>query len=154
MHVMAWHDASGKRLDQYPRPSVAVDVALLTVEADRLAVLLHHGVDPYDGSRRWSLPGGFVHPDERLADTVRRVLRDKCGIAGLVPRQLQVFDDPDRDPRGWVMSVAHAASVPVASLSPALDGRPDLRLVAVQPGSPIRLEKLRGQKGQIGRAHV
>ena len=26
---------------------------------------------------------------------------------GLHPRQLHVFDDPDRDDRGWVLSVAH-----------------------------------------------
>jgi len=147
MHNMVWRDTSGKSLDEYPRPSVAVDVALLTVEADELAVLLLRGIDPYDGSRRWSLPGGFVHPGEMLADTVRRVLRDKCGIAGLGPRQLRVFDDPERDPRGWVMSVAHAATVPAGSLKSAMDGRPDLRLVAVQPGSPVRLEKLRGQRG-------
>ncbi len=147
MHDMVWRDASGKSLERYPRPSVAVDVALLTVTADRLAVLLLDGVDPYDGSRRWSLPGGFVHPGERLADTVRRVLLHKCGIAGLEPRQLQVFDDPGRDPRGWVMSVAHAATVPGGSLASALDGRPELRLVAVLPGSPVRLEKLRGQRG-------
>jgi ADP-ribose pyrophosphatase YjhB (NUDIX family) len=147
MHSMVWRDASGTSLEGYPRPSVAVDVALLTVAADQLAVLLLHGLDPYDGTPRWSLPGGFVHPGERLEDTVRRVLLDKCGIAGLEPRQLQVFDDPERDPRGWVMSVAHAATVPGGSLASALDSRPDLRLVAVQPGSPVRLEKLRGQKG-------
>ena len=147
MHGMVWRDASGKSLEGYPRPSVAVDVALLTVAADRLAVLLLHGIDPYDGTPRWSLPGGFVHPGERLEDTVRRVLLDKCGIAGLEPRQLQVFDDPERDPRGWVMSVAHAATVPAGSLASALDSRPDLRLVAVQPGSPVRLEKLRGPEG-------
>ncbi len=29
------------------------------------------------------------------------------GIAGLEPRQLHVFDDPGRDDRGWVVSVAH-----------------------------------------------
>jgi 8-oxo-dGTP diphosphatase len=144
---MVWRDTSGKSLEEYPRPSVAVDVALLTVDADRLAVLLLRGVDPYDGTQRWSLPGGFVHPGERLADTVRRVLRDKCGIAGLEPRQLQVFDDPARDPRGWVVSVAHVATVPAGSLASALDGRPDLRLVAVQPGSPVRLERFGRQRG-------
>jgi len=147
MHSMVWRDSSGKRLDEYPRPSVAVDVALLTVHADAMAVLLVHGEDPYDGLQRWLLPGGFVHPGERLADTVRRVLRDKCGIEGLDPRQLLVFDDPQRDPRGWVMSVAHAATVPYVSLSTSLRERPDLRLVAIQPGSPGRVRRLRGQKG-------
>src|SRR5262252_8462295 len=91
-------DSVGRTLADYPRPSVAVDVALLTVASDALSVLLVYGVDPVDGMRRWSLPGGFVHDRQRLSDAVVRVLRDKHGIVGLTPRQLHVFDDPDRDP--------------------------------------------------------
>ena len=143
---MDWRDSSRRRLDEYPRPSVAVDVALLTVQDENLAVLLLHGLDPYDNSQRWSLPGGFVHPDERLADTVRRVLRAKCNIEGLEPRQLHVFDDPQRDPRGWVMSVAHAATVPHAPLSAAMADRRDLSLAPVAAGEPIRVRPPRGQR--------
>ena len=32
-------------------------------------------------------------------------------MRGLHPRQLHVFDDPDRDDRGWVLSVAHVEVV-------------------------------------------
>lgn len=32
-------------------------------------------------------------------------------MEGLHPRQLHVFDDPARDDRGWVLSVAHVAVV-------------------------------------------
>ena len=124
MHAMARRDSSSRRLEDYPHPSVAVDVALLTVADDTLRVLQLRGTDS-SGRPAWLLPGGFVHPGERLAETVRRVLHDKCGLDGLQPRQLHVFDDPGRDPRGWVMSVAHAVTVPYASLS--LKG--DLRLV-------------------------
>jgi ADP-ribose pyrophosphatase YjhB (NUDIX family) len=55
----------------------------------------------------WGLPGTFLHEGERLADAVDRSLRVKANVAGLQPRQLHVFDDPDRDDRGWVLSVAH-----------------------------------------------
>jgi len=122
-------DASGRRLEDYPHPSVAVDVALLTVADDALRVLQLRGTDP-SGRPAWLLPGGFVHPGERLAETVRRVLHDKCGLDGLEPDQLKVFDDPGRDPRGWVMSVAHAVTVPSASLSL----RRDLRLAPAAGG--------------------
>src|SRR5262245_44371994 len=122
------------RLEDYPHPNVAVDVALLTVD-ESLRVLQLRGTDPA-GRPTWLLPGGFVHPGERLAETVRRVLHDKCGLDGLRPRQLEVFDDPGRDPRGWVMSVAHAVTVPYPSLS--LSPKGDLRLVpaAAQHGMP------------------
>jgi 8-oxo-dGTP diphosphatase len=97
-------------LEQYPRPSVAVDTALLTVDADRLSVLL---VRHPEGDR---LPGTFLHEGETLAEAVIRSLRDKAGVTGLAPTQLRVFDAPDRDPRGRVLSVAHVDVVPARDL--------------------------------------
>ena len=38
-------------------------------------------------------------------------------MRGLHPRQLHVFDDPDRDDRGWVLSVAHVDVVRVDQLA-------------------------------------
>jgi 8-oxo-dGTP diphosphatase len=102
-------DGSGKTLADYPRPSVAVDTALLTLDRAG-AELLVLQVRRTDDSG-WALPGTFLHPGERLADAVDRSLRDKAGVSGLRPRQLHVFDDPKRDDRGWVLSVAHLAVV-------------------------------------------
>lgn len=42
-----------------------------------------------------------------MADAVNRSLQTKANVRGLRPHQLQVFDDPARDDRGWVLSVAH-----------------------------------------------
>ena len=105
---MTYIDSSGRTLDDYPRPSVATDTAVLTISGGRLCVLLTLTNDAArGGAPEWRLPGTFLHPGETLADAVRRSLRDKAGIAGLEPRQLHVFDDPGRDDRGWVLSVAH-----------------------------------------------
>lgn len=101
-------DAQPSRpLTDYPRPSVAVDTAVFTVRGDELCVVL---VEGRDGRRR--LPGTFLHEGERLVDAVRRSLAAKAGIGGGEPRQLQVFDEPHRDDRGWVLSVAHAMALP------------------------------------------
>lgn len=114
-------DEAGRSLQDYPRPSVAVDTAVLTVpdETDpSLSVLLVRR----EGQHRrgqWLLPGTFVHPGETLADAALRALRDKAGVQGLHPRQLHVFDDPRRDDRGWVMSVAHVDVVPAERLQGA-----------------------------------
>ncbi len=105
-----YRDSSGRRLDDYPRPSVAVDTAVLTFEDEQLKVVLA-GM----GSAR-RLPGTFLHEGERLSDAVRRSIRDKVGIQGLQPQQLRVFDRPDRDDRGWVLSVAHLDVVPLRRL--------------------------------------
>lgn len=91
------------QLTQFPRPSVAVDTAVLCPVPGRgLHVLLTH---PGDGS--WQLPGSILRPQERLAEAVARCLREKARLVDRAPVQLHVFDQPDRDDRGWVISVAH-----------------------------------------------
>ncbi len=125
--TQVYRDRSGRRLEDYPRPSVAVDVALLTVlPADEPTL----GVLQVRGERRgWALPGTFLHPGERLVDAALRCLTDKAGVSGMHPRQLHVFDDPDRDDRGWVLSAAHVDACPVDRLA---DRTPDsTRLVPV-----------------------
>ena len=114
-------DRSGRALTDYPRPSVAVDTALLTLLPDEqgLPTLAVLEVRRQNG-RGWGLPGTFLHQGEQLIDSVRRALRNKAGVDGLQPRQLHVFDDPARDDRGWVLSVAHIDVVPLARLDARL----------------------------------
>lgn len=114
---MIWRDEDGRTLADHPRPSVAVDVALLTLD-DRgeLAVVVHARPGPHRRGR-WALPGTFLHEGERLRDAALRALRDKVGIHGRAPEQLAVFDAPDRDERGRVLSVAHVDLVPARRLT-------------------------------------
>ena len=107
---MGFLDAHGKTLTDYPRPSVAVDTAVLTVADEALCVALVER----DGGRR--LPGTFLHEEELLAEAVARSLRDRAGLRGVVPRQLHVFDAVDRDDRGRVLSVAHLIALPSSAL--------------------------------------
>lgn len=103
---MEWKDSNDKSLTDYPRPSVAVDVAVLTVDADSLKVL---AVPHRTGAP--ALPGTFLHPGERLSDAAARALSGKAGLDGVALHQLRMFDDPRRDDRGWVVSMAHGATV-------------------------------------------
>lgn len=127
-----FRDSKGHRLTDYPRPSVAVDTALLTPDPDQGLLVLEVKRENTSG---WGLPGTFLWPGERLADAVRRSLRVKAGVQGVEPHQLQVFDDPDRDDRGWVVSVAHWAVVPPERLDSRFAD--ETRLVPVD--SPGRL---------------
>ena len=124
---MNWKDDSGRSLADYPRPSLAVDVALLTVHTDeegdqQLSLLLHQRHGSF-ADEAWSLPGTFVRERERLAEAVQRAVAVKLGLRTRDPRQLAVFDDPDRDTRGRVVSVAHVDLLPERHLLAQQDGR-------------------------------
>ncbi len=109
------------QLQQYPRPSVAVDTAVLTPDPERGLLVLLVRRDTARRTDAWALPGTFLHQGETLAQAVLRSLRDKAGVSGRTPRQLHVFDDPERDPRGWVLSVAHVDLVAEWDLPPFRD---------------------------------
>ncbi|MCE7483494.1 NUDIX hydrolase [Microbacterium profundi] len=112
---------TSRPLESFPRPSVAVDTAVLTVVDRHVAVLLLPELE----SLPVRLPGTFLHEGELLADAVLRSLRQKAGVRGLAPRQLHVFDAVDRDDRGRVLSVAFIDVVRSSLL------RPDAMLVSV-----------------------
>ena len=128
---MSLRDANGKTLEDYPRPSVAVDTALLTLD-EAASELLVLQVRRDDGGG-WALPGTFLHEGEVLADAVVRSLSDKAGVRGLRPRQLYVFDEAGRDARGWVLSVGHVSVVQLARLDSRFVDRTRLMPVR-QPG--------------------
>ncbi len=94
--------------------AVTVDLAVLTLRADALHVLLvERGQEPYAG--RWALPGGFLLPEESAETAARRELAEETGLAdvtGLHLEQLRTYSEPDRDPRMRVVSVAFAALLP------------------------------------------
>jgi 8-oxo-dGTP diphosphatase len=130
-----YRDSIGKTLADYPRPSVAVDAALLTVmpDGDCLSVLQVRRDGAADADPAgWGLPGTFLHGGEVLIDAVQRCLRGKAGVEGTRPRQLHVFDKPDRDDRGWVLSVAHMDVV----RPERLDGRIEAQTRIVPADNP------------------
>ena len=102
-------------LTSYPRPNVAVDLVLLTVgnlDADderrpRLSVVVQRRADG-----RAVLPGRFVRERRTMIETAAEVLAEKLDIRPrrrLTMTMIDVYDDPSRDDRGWVVSVAYTA---------------------------------------------
>jgi 8-oxo-dGTP diphosphatase len=89
---------------------LTTDVVLFTIQQERLKVLLvRRASKPYKGS--WALPGGFVQEGESLAECARRELLEETGVDEAYLEQLYTFGDPDRDPRGRVVTVAYFALV-------------------------------------------
>jgi 8-oxo-dGTP diphosphatase len=97
-------------VSKFERPSVAVDVALLSVSDGALFTrVVRRDEHPFKG--RWALPGGFVKMDESLDAAAGRVLSEKAGLKGVYLEQLYTFGHPGRDPRTRVLSVAYCALV-------------------------------------------
>src|SRR5262245_11049771 len=98
---------------RYPHPSVTADVIAFTQGADGglYVLLIQRGREPFAG--QWALPGGFCVPGESVEQSAIRELEEETGLKGLYLEQLRTFSTPGRDPRGWIISVAHMALVPL-----------------------------------------
>lgn len=106
--------ASSARISRpTPSVSVTVDLVIFTVRDDELQVLLvERGKDPYLG--KLALPGGYLRGKETLDDAALRELKEETGVDGsaLHLEQLRTYSDPDRDPRGRVITSAYLALGP------------------------------------------
>ena len=88
----------------FPRPSIATDIAIFTIKNDVLSiVLIERKEEPFG----WALPGGFLRPDENLEDCARRETEEETGVEPERLFHFGTFSEPGRDPRTWVVSVAY-----------------------------------------------
>ena len=87
---------------------VTVDVVIFALRDGELQVLLiQRAVEPFNG--RWALPGGFVRDGESLEEAARRELDEETGVRDVYLEQLFTFGEPNRDPRGRIVTVAYYA---------------------------------------------
>lgn len=92
------------------QPLTTVEVALFTVRAGELRVLLvRRTEEPFAGM--WALPGGGIDGvrDRDLESCARRTVREMAGTAGAYVEQLGSWGSATRDPRGWSASHVYLA---------------------------------------------
>jgi 8-oxo-dGTP diphosphatase len=99
-----------KAFDSYKNPSLAIDVVVFGYHNKTLSVLLlNRKEEPFKNG--WTLPGGFLQMEETFAAVCSRILTTKLGMSDVYAEQLYSFDDPERDPRGRVITVAYYAVI-------------------------------------------
>jgi 8-oxo-dGTP diphosphatase len=90
----------------YPRPALTVDCAVFApVDGSLEVLLIRRDQPPFEG--QWATPGGFVEIDEPVAEAAPRELAEETGMREVELVRFDVFDEPGRDPRGRMVSVAH-----------------------------------------------
>lgn len=90
---------------EYPRAMLTVDTAVFQQVYGQVQVLLvQRGVNPFKG--HWALPGGVIEMEETLQESAARELKEETGLEIRGLEQLRTYGDPQRDPRGRVVTVA------------------------------------------------
>lgn len=108
----------------YPLPACTVDMVIFTIRKNRLKLLLIKRRDaPFKS--HWAIPGGFVEvgvghaprgkQGEDLDTAAERELLEETSLERdrdhVFLEQLYTFGDPDRDPRGRVITIAYYALI-------------------------------------------
>jgi ADP-ribose pyrophosphatase YjhB (NUDIX family) len=102
-----------------PSPTHVTLAVVLQVREGNLCVLLwERAKAPFSGA--WSLPGGYLGPDETLERSIRTHLTRKVDVAELSwLEQLETLSEPGRHPKEWQLATAYLGLVPLG-LDPAL----------------------------------
>jgi 8-oxo-dGTP diphosphatase len=90
---------------------IAVDIIIFKMHNNKISVLLiKRKYPPF--ADHWSIPGGFLKNNESTESAATRELFEETGVQGVYMEQLYTFSNPDRDPRGQVITVAFMALLP------------------------------------------
>ncbi len=96
--------------NNWPKPSVAADIAVFGYSDKKLYLLLvERGNYPYKGC--YALPGGFANMDEDIGETASRELEEETGLQGVYIEQVSVWGKPGRDPRDRTITALHMALI-------------------------------------------
>ena len=95
---------------KFPRPSVTVDIVLLSyAQVDPQVLLIRRKNPPFQNM--WALPGGFINLDETFEESALRELYEETNIKDVQLTEVGTFGHPDRDPRGRVITIAYVGVI-------------------------------------------
>lgn len=112
---------TGYSLEDYERPSIATDIAAFSLrtlksnayrmspELSLCVLLIKRGEHPFRD--HWALPGGFLRRGETIDACAFRELKEETNLDPVSMLWVDSFSEPDRDPRGWIISHAYASVI-------------------------------------------
>jgi 8-oxo-dGTP diphosphatase len=89
----------------YKIPSLTADIFIFNEDLD--FILIKRKNNPYKDC--WALPGGFVEYGESVETAAVREAKEETSIDVELIDLVNVYSEPDRDPRGHTVTVAYTA---------------------------------------------
>lgn len=96
---------------KYYVPGLTTDAICTRQKEGKLEILLVTRAGPAEKGKL-ALPGGFVEYNESPEAGCLRELQEETGVVGKNPKLVNVFGDPQRDPRRHVVTIAYEVEVP------------------------------------------
>jgi 8-oxo-dGTP diphosphatase len=124
------------KMDKPRNPVPTIDIILSDNSNSNKVLLIKRNKDPFKDY--FSLPGGFVNEGEKVEDAVRREAEEELLVKVEPINILGVYSDPNRDPRGHIMSITFIAKIINGDLK-AGDGVAELRWVEINNLDNIKL---------------
>ena len=84
---------------EYKSPKLAADGIIL--ENDKI-LLIKRRNEPFKD--KWAFPGGFVEYGEKVEDAAVREVFEETGLKTKIMDLVGIYSDPNRDPRGHIVS--------------------------------------------------
>lgn len=128
----------------YPMPAITVDCALARYNehAGVDILLIKRKNEPYKDC--WALPGGFMEINETLDDAVKREVMEETGIdiekSCIKYLNEKIFDKPDRDERGRVVTVLSVVVVPSNTTMTAGDDADECKWFSLRKLPPLAFD--------------
>lgn len=107
---------------KYPRPAVTTDCVIFGHDGAVMKLLLiKRGNEPYKD--KWAFPGGFLNMDESAEEGIKREVKEETGLNLDGVEQIHTFTNPDRDPRGRVITIAYFAKIEIREVKGGDDAK-------------------------------
>ena len=92
-------------MTEYRIPSLTTDIFIF--DDDFNFILIKRKNNPYKD--HWALPGGFVEYGESVETAAIREAKEETSIDVELESLVNVYSEPDRDPRGHTITIAYTA---------------------------------------------
>ena len=125
-----------KRSEKKANVKKTVDAVIFDEKKERV-VLIKRRWPPFKG--QWALPGGYIEKGESPEKAVGREVEEETGLKLKVEGTVGVYDAPERDPRGRMITTAFCCSIIGPKELKCSDESIDLRFIPLKELKGVNL---------------